>query len=151
MKIETDRAEVVSGVRHSQTIGSPIAIIIRNTDWKNWTENLPVEGGDPATPQAGHSPPSRPCRPRRSDQVRLSRRPLHPGARQRPGNDGPRVAIGAIAKQFLGQFGIEVLSHVIAVGQRAAGAPGHRGTNWSSLAKKTKFCWAASTRKPSSG
>src|SRR3712207_1234611 len=47
MKIETDRAEVVSGVRHSQTIGSPIAVIVRNSDWKNWTDKLPVEGGDP--------------------------------------------------------------------------------------------------------
>ena len=43
MKIETDQAEVVAGVRHSQTIGAPIAIIVRNRDWKNWTEILPVE------------------------------------------------------------------------------------------------------------
>src|SRR5438045_8080678 len=61
MKIETDRAEVVSGVRHSQTIGSPIAVIIRNADWKNWTEALPVEGGEddkkqPVTrPGPGHA------------------------------------------------------------------------------------------------
>ena len=46
MKIETDTAEIVSGVRHSQTIGSPIAVMIRNADWKNWTEILPVEGGE---------------------------------------------------------------------------------------------------------
>ena len=39
MKIETDRAEIVAGVRHSHTIGSPIAIIIRNRDWQNWTES----------------------------------------------------------------------------------------------------------------
>jgi len=43
MKIETDRAEIVAGVRHSRTIGSPVAIIIRNRDWANWTESLPVE------------------------------------------------------------------------------------------------------------
>src|ERR1700681_626388 len=43
MKIETDRAEIVAGVRHSKTIGAPIAIIIQNKDWKNWTEALPVE------------------------------------------------------------------------------------------------------------
>jgi hypothetical protein len=46
MKIETDRAEIVAGVRHSKTIGAPIAIIIQNKDWKNWTEALPVEGSD---------------------------------------------------------------------------------------------------------
>ena len=43
MKIETDRAEIVAGVRHSHTIGSPVAILIRNKDWQNWTEVLPVE------------------------------------------------------------------------------------------------------------
>src|ERR1700756_3705441 len=46
MKIETDKVEIVAGVRHSHTIGSPIAIIIRNNDWKNWTEALPVEDVD---------------------------------------------------------------------------------------------------------
>src|ERR1700684_1222204 len=44
LKIETDRAHIVSGVRHSKTIGSPIAIIIENKDWKNWSEVLPGEG-----------------------------------------------------------------------------------------------------------
>src|SRR5260370_41670094 len=38
MKIETDRAEIVAGVRHGKTIGSPIAVILQNKDWKNWTE-----------------------------------------------------------------------------------------------------------------
>src|SRR5579859_4630656 len=46
MKIETDRVHIVSGVRHSQTIGSPIAILIENKDWKNWTGTLPVESKD---------------------------------------------------------------------------------------------------------
>src|SRR5688500_17258090 len=43
MKIETDRAQLVSGVRHGRTIGSPIAVLIPNKDWQNWTEALPVE------------------------------------------------------------------------------------------------------------
>ncbi len=63
MKIETDRAHIVSGVRHSKTIGSPIAILLENKDWKNWTEALPVEdidGGEekkkPVTrPRPGHA------------------------------------------------------------------------------------------------
>ncbi|MBM3786151.1 MAG: chorismate synthase, partial [Acidobacteria bacterium] len=49
MKIETDTAEIVAGVRHSQTIGAPVAIIVRNADWKNWTEPMAVtdfEGSD---------------------------------------------------------------------------------------------------------
>src|SRR5579864_2106213 len=63
MKIETDRAEIVAGVRHSKTIGSPIAMIIQNKDWKNWTEALPVEDADDASekrkpvtrPRPGHA------------------------------------------------------------------------------------------------
>ena len=80
MKIETDRVEIVSGVRHSKTIGSPIAIIIENKDWKNWTEALPVEDIDgaedkrkPVTrPRPGHARHRRtPCgRVRRGYSVR---------------------------------------------------------------------------------
>src|SRR6266576_3981440 len=43
MKIETDKAHIVSGIRHGKTIGSPVAMLIANADWKNWTEALPVE------------------------------------------------------------------------------------------------------------
>ena len=51
MKIETDRAEIVAGVRHSRTIGSPIAILIRNKDWQNWTAaRKPV-----TRPRPGHA------------------------------------------------------------------------------------------------
>ena len=48
MKIETDKAHILSGVRHGATIGSPIAILLENKDWKNWQESLPVEEGDSA-------------------------------------------------------------------------------------------------------
>ena len=51
MKIETDKAHMLSGVRHGKTIGSPIAIEIVNRDWKNWEEKLPVESGDPGKHQ----------------------------------------------------------------------------------------------------
>ncbi len=56
MKIETDKAHILSGVRHGKTIGSPIAIEIVNSDWKNWEEKLPVGAGDPAKHQAVASP-----------------------------------------------------------------------------------------------
>ncbi len=61
MKIERDTAHIVSGVRHGMTIGSPIAILLENKDWKNWQESLPVEAGDPskhkrvASPRPGHA------------------------------------------------------------------------------------------------
>ena len=64
MKIETDRAEIVAGVRHSHTIGAPVAILIRNNDWQNWTEALPVE--DAAGAEDKRKPVTRP-RPGHAD------------------------------------------------------------------------------------
>jgi chorismate synthase len=115
MKIETDRANIVSGVRHGHTIGSPVAMIIDNADWKNWTDVLPVETGDPAL----HRPVSRP-RPGHADLAGAIKYDF-PDARyilERASarETAARVAVGAMAKQFLACFGIEVLSHVIAVG-----------------------------------
>jgi len=120
MKIERDSAHIVSGVRHGKTIGSPIAILIANKDWKNWQEILPVEAGDPekhkrvASPRPGHAdlagalkynfPEARYVLERASARESTS-----------------RVALGAIAKLFLRRLGIEVLSHVIAVGKAALG------------------------------
>jgi chorismate synthase len=117
MKIETDRASVVSGVRHGRTIGSPIAVIIANADWKNWTESLPVEAGDPAL----HKSVSRP-RPGHADLAGAIKYNF-PDARyvlerSSARETTARVAIGALAKQFLANFGVEILSHVIAVGSR---------------------------------
>ena len=115
MKIETDRARIVSGVRHGKTIGSPIALIIENADWKNWTESLPVEDGDPAK----HKPVTRP-RPGHADLAGALKY-NQPEARyilERASarETTARVAVGAIVKQFLGHFGIGILSHVVAVG-----------------------------------
>jgi chorismate synthase len=129
MKIETDRVEVVSGVRHGQTIGSPIAIVIRNSDWKNWTENLPVEGGD----DVKKKPVSRP-RPGHADLAGAikynypeSRYILERASAR---ETAARVALGGVAKAFLREFGIEVLSHVIAVGPERLG----REASWDEIA-----------------
>ena len=56
MRIERDTAHILSGVRHGKTIGSPIALTLENRDWKNWTEILPVDAGDPAKHKAVASP-----------------------------------------------------------------------------------------------
>ncbi|MGD1069263.1 MAG: chorismate synthase [Bryobacteraceae bacterium] len=117
MKIETDRVSIVSGVRQGRTIGSPVAMIIANADWKNWTESMPVEAGDPAK----HKAVSRP-RPGHADLAGAIKYDF-PDARyvlERASarETTARVAVGAMAKQFLGNFGVEILSHVIAVGSK---------------------------------
>jgi chorismate synthase len=118
MKIETDKAHIVSGVRQGQTVGSPIAILLENKDWKNWQEALPVEQGDPAKHKKVASP-----RPGHADLAGALKYNF-PEARyvlERASarESAARVAVGAVAKLFLRELGIEVLSHVMAVGQAA--------------------------------
>jgi chorismate synthase len=115
MKIETDKAHVLSGVRHGKTIGTPVSIEIVNRDWKNWEEKLPVEAGDPAKHQAVASP-----RPGHADLAGALKYNF-PDARyvlERASarESTSRVAAGAFAKLMLRELGIEILSHVIRVG-----------------------------------
>ena len=118
MKIESDHARVVSGVRHSKTIGSPVAVIIENKDWKNWTEALPVEDIDGAEDK--RKPVTRP-RPGHADLAGVIKYNF-PDARyvlERASarETTARVAVGALAKALLGEFGVTVLSHVVAIGE----------------------------------
>jgi chorismate synthase len=116
MKIETDKAHILSGVRQGNTIGSPIAVLLENKDWKNWQESLPVEEGDPAKHKRVASP-----RPGHADlagalkyNFREARYVLERASAR---ESAARVAVGALAKLFLAALGIDVLSHVVAVGQ----------------------------------
>jgi chorismate synthase len=117
MKIEADCAEIVAGVRHSHTIGSPVAILIRNRDWLNWNEALPVE--DTAGAEERRKPVTRP-RPGHADLAGAIKYGFDDARyileRASARETAARVAVGALAKALLGEFGIQVLSHVIAVG-----------------------------------
>jgi chorismate synthase len=133
MKIETDTAHFLSGIRHGKTIGSPIAIVIANRDWKNWEDVLPVEEGDPAKHKAVKSP-----RPGHADLAGALKYNL-PDARyvlERASarESTARVAAGALAKLFLKELGIEVLSHVIQVG----GTRLQREPKWEELVSLSK-------------
>lgn len=115
MKIERDTAHILSGVRHGMTIGSPISVQLENKDWKNWQDSLPVGEGDPARHKRVASP-----RPGHADLAGALKYNF-PEARyvlERASarESAARVAVGAIAKAFLRELGIDVLSHVIAVG-----------------------------------
>jgi chorismate synthase len=129
MRIEQDRAHILSGVRHGKTIGSPIAIQIENRDWKNWTEILPVGAGDPskhkevASPRPGHADLAGSLKYDFPDARYVLERA---SARE----STARVAAGAIAKQKLKPLGIEISSHVIRVGH--AELPGN--ATWEQVA-----------------
>jgi len=129
MKIETDQAHVLSGVRHGKTIGSPIAIELINRDWKNWQEKLPVETGDPTKHRALSSP-----RPGHADLAGALKYNF-PDARyvlERASarESAARVAAGAIAKLMLQALGIKIASHVIRVGSVEL----HRDATWEEIA-----------------
>jgi chorismate synthase len=118
MKIERDTAHILSGVHHGITIGSPISIQLENRDWKNWQESLPVGEGDPAQHKRVASP-----RPGHADLAGALKYNF-PEARyvlERASarESAARVAIGALAKTFLRELGMDVLSHVVAVGNVA--------------------------------
>jgi chorismate synthase len=122
MKIETDKAHILSGVRHGRTIGAPIAIELVNRDWKNWESKLPVEPGDPALHQAVASP-----RPGHADLAGALKYNF-PDARyvlERASarETTARVAAGALAKLMLRELGIEVFSHVTRVGKATLDRP----------------------------
>ena len=133
MKIERDSAHILSGVRHGTTIGSPIAVLLENKDWKNWTESLPVEVGDPAkhkrvaSPRPGHADLAGALKYNFTEARYVLERA---SARE----SAARVAIGALAKLFLEQLGIQVLSHVIAVG----GTTISREVRWDEIAASCK-------------
>jgi chorismate synthase len=115
MKIERDTAHILSGVRQGKTIGSPIAILLENKDWKNWQESLPVEEGDSDKHKAVKSP-----RPGHADLAGALKYNF-PEARyvlERASarESAARVAIGGVAKLFLRELGMDVLSHVTSVG-----------------------------------
>jgi chorismate synthase len=116
-KIEKDTAEFLAGVRHGKTIGAPIALRIENRDWKNWEKVLPVEDSEGAEElQKRLTAP----RPGHADLAGSQKFNFHDARyileRASARETAARVAVGALAKLFLREFGAAVLSHSIAVG-----------------------------------
>jgi chorismate synthase len=116
-RIEKDQADFLAGVRHGKTIGAPIALRIENRDWKNWEKAMPVEdseGADDAqrrltAPRPGHA-----------DLAGAQKFNFHDARyvleRASARETAARVAVGALAKSLLHEFGITILSHTIGVG-----------------------------------
>lgn len=114
MKIEQDRAEIVSGVRHGVTIGSPIGLLIRNRDWENRKGDM-----DASTPEKAAPLITRP-RPGHADLAGATKydladiRPIMERASAR--ETAARVAAGAVLRRLIAEFGIQIHSHTLAIG-----------------------------------
>ncbi len=122
MKIEADAVEWLSGVRAGESLGSPIALLIRNRDWENWADVMAAEGEGEVRRRRVTRP-----RPGHADLVgvlkydRLDARDILERASAR--ETAARVAVGAVAKRLLAECGVEIGSHVVSLGGIAAKVP----------------------------
>jgi chorismate synthase len=120
MAIESDRADILSGVRAGETIGGPIAMIIENRDWVNWQQTMHTGAEpDPDAKGARRGPVTRP-RPGHADLAGIAKygrddvRDILERASAR--ETAARVAAGALARQLLAAVGVRITSHVFAIG-----------------------------------
>jgi chorismate synthase len=126
MQIETDEIEFLAGVRAGETLGSPIAMLVRNRDWKNWIEVMdpaPRDGGEPAQrgravtrPRPGHADLAGVLKYDRDDARDILERA---SARETTA----RVAAAAICRRFLAEFGVRIGSHLVHLGGVDAARP----------------------------
>ncbi len=121
MQIEQDFAEIYSGVRHGFTMGSPISMLVKNKDWENWIERMSV------SPVDAEVEPVTALRPGHADLTGVSKynlddiRPILERASARETTS--RVAVGAVCRRFLEEFGVEIHSHVTDIGGVYADMP----------------------------
>ena len=129
MEFEEDRLEVVGGVRHGRTLGSPVAVLIRNTEWPKWTDAMAVEA--PADPDAvaatGRGEPLTRPRPGHADLVgslKYGYRDVRNALERASAREtAARVVIGTLAMDLLEAVGVTVLSHVVRIGEEAVTEP----------------------------
>lgn len=120
MAIESDRAQVLSGIRAGQTIGGPIAMLIENRDWPNWQRTMHVEPEAPEDASGAQRPAVTRPRPGHADLAGVAKyerddvRDVLERASAR--ETAARVAAGAVAKQLLAAAGVRIASHVFAIG-----------------------------------
>jgi len=117
MKIEQDQVEILSGVRHGLTLGSPIALMIENKDWANWTEVMAAEPRDIAPEKSRRLKRPRPGHADLAGGQKYDARDLRNVLERASARETTaRVACGALARQLLASFDVEIRSHVIQLG-----------------------------------
>ena len=119
MQIEKDSAEIVSGVRHGKTLGSPIALVVKNNDWKHWTTIMGIEAIEEGQEDEIKRKVTR-ARPGHADlngAIKYGHRDMRNVLERSSARETTvRVAAGAVAKKLLSLVGIELVSHVVEIG-----------------------------------
>ena len=114
MEIERDRAEILSGVRHGLTMGSPISLLIWNRDWENWQDVMSVS---PVKKEIEKVTRLRPGHADLAGAMKYGLDDIRPILERASAREtAARVAVGAIARRLLQEFGIEIRSHTISIG-----------------------------------
>lgn len=119
MQIETDQVQIVSGVRHGETLGSPIALVVENRDFAHWTK---VMGAEPLTEQEEKEMKRKVTKPRPghadlNGAIKYGHRDMRNVLERSSARETTvRVAAGAVAKKVLAELGIKVAGHVIEIG-----------------------------------
>lgn len=130
MEFETDRLEILGGVRYGRTLGSPVGLVIHNTEWPKWTQAMAIQRpSDPAgVQQTGRGVPLTRPRPGHADLVGMQKYDFDDARdvleRASARETATRVALGWFAKQLLAQVGVAVLSHVIRIAEVTAAGEG---------------------------
>jgi chorismate synthase len=127
MAIESDRAEALSGIRHGQSTGGPIALMIPNKDWENWQRTMHVGSEMPSMASGADRPPVTRPRPGHADLagfVKYGHEDMRNVLERASAREtAARVAVGAIARQLLRCVGADIVSHVTAIGSAAVDDP----------------------------
>src|SRR5262252_4398768 len=117
MKIEQDRAQILSGLRHGLTLGSPLALMIENKDWANWQDIMAADARELAPEKSRRVKRPRPGHADLPGGLKYDVRDLRNILERASAREtAARVACGSLAKQLLASFGAEVRSHVIQLG-----------------------------------
>lgn len=128
MQIEKDTVEILSGVRHGQTLGSPIALVVKNNDWKHWTK---IMGADPLEEGQEDEVKRKITRPRPghadlNGAIKYGHRDMRNVLERSSARETTvRVAAGAVAKQLLSLVGVTLVSHVVEIGGIKANTDSH--------------------------
>jgi chorismate synthase len=117
MKIERDRVDLLSGVRHGRTLGSPITLRIENRDWANWRDRMAPDPPDPAAAPPEQVTRVRPGHADLAGALKYGRGDVRDVIERASSREtAARVAVGAVCRQVLGAFGVAIHSHVVSVG-----------------------------------
>jgi chorismate synthase len=123
MAFEEDRLDILAGVRFGRTLGSPVAVVIANSEWPKWTEAMAVDA--PADPDAvtatGRGAPLTRPRPGHADLVGMQKYGFDDARnvleRASARETATRVALAALARMLLAEVGVSVVSHVVRIGE----------------------------------